>query len=138
LPLLRNDIIIYLKAQAVLILGSLGDFSVTILLVEKFHRGYIEANLAGNITGALLQFILSRNWAFKATEGNIFWQWFRFLLMWGGNFALSAAGLYLLTKVAGMNYLVGKTIVSVILGLTYNYIVQRWFVFRRKDQHIAL
>jgi putative flippase GtrA len=120
----------YCRAQAVLILGSAGDFGVTILLVELFHRPVLLANLAGNITGAILQFIFSRSWVFHANQGNIYLQWIRFILMWAGNFGLSAAGLYLLSSLMGLNYLLAKTIVSVLLGLTYNYIVQKWFVFR--------
>jgi putative flippase GtrA len=119
----------YLKAQAALIVGSLADYLVTIVLVEVFHSWYLVANLLGNISGAVMQFVLSRNWAFEATGGRVRKQVTRFILVWAGNLALSAAGVYFFTQYIGLSYIVSKVITSVTLGLTYNYILQKRFVF---------
>jgi len=119
----------YLKAQAALIIGSLADYLVTIIMVEVFHSWYLLANLVGNIAGAAVQFMLSRNWAFGAGAGGVKKQVIRFILMWAGNLALSAAGVFALTHYLGFQYILSKVITSVILGLTYNYIVQKRFVF---------
>jgi putative flippase GtrA len=119
----------FIKAQASLIIGSLADYAVTILLVEIFHCWYLLSNLAGNISGAILQFLLSRNWAFAAGEKNLSPQIIKFILVWIGSLVLSAAAVYLLTHFLGFNYLLSKTISSVLLGLTYQYILQKKFVF---------
>ena len=119
----------YLKAQAALIIGSLADYLVTIIMVEVFHSWYLLANLVGNIAGAAVQFMLSRNWAFGAGAGRVKKQVIRFILMWAGNLALSAAGVFALTHYLGFQYILSKVITSVILGLTYNYILQKRFVF---------
>ena len=121
--------LVFLKAQAASILGSLVDFLITILLVEVFHCWYVSGNLAGNIAGATMQFLLCRNWAFNAAEGKVRTQILKFIIVWIGNFALSAAGIYLLTHGLKINYIISKTIVSVILGVSYNYILQKKFVF---------
>ncbi|MEI9934885.1 MAG: GtrA family protein [Ferruginibacter sp.] len=55
----------FIRVQAVLILGSLADFALTILLVNVFHDSYITANVAGNIAGSIAQFVLSRNWGIR-------------------------------------------------------------------------
>ena len=121
--------LVFLKAQAAAILGSLVDFLITIVLVEVFHAWYVAGNLAGNIAGATMQFFLCRNWAFNAAERKMETQIFKFIIVWLGNFALSAAGIYFFTHGLKINYIISKTIVSVILGVSYNYILQKKFVF---------
>jgi len=121
----------YIKAQAASIVGSIADFVVSLLLVHVFHCWYILANITGNVCGAVVQFILSRNWAFGASEGNVSNQVIKYLLFWAGNILLQTGGVYLLKDILGMNYILSKTITSIIIGLTYNYIVQKKFVFAK-------
>src|SRR5580692_7015176 len=104
----------FIKAQIALISGSLADFLLTILLVEVFHCWYITGVVAGNIVGAIAQFIISRNWAFSATKGKIPKQLIRFILMWIGCIMLSAAGVYLLTDRFKLYYLLSKLIISIL------------------------
>lgn len=122
---------IFIKAQATLIVGSLADFMVTILLVQVFQCWYVTGNAIGNITGAAAQFILSRNWVFNtARQKSTTWvQLIKFVVMWAGNIALSAFGVYLLTHYTHLHYLVSKLIVSSLLGVSYNYLVSKKFVF---------
>jgi putative flippase GtrA len=124
-------VITYLKAQASAIIGSLIDFLITILLVEVLGVWYVAGNLVGNIAGAVTQFIIARNWAFQAENGKISAQVIKYILVWVGNLALSAAGIYFFTHYIKCNYIISKTITSVLLGLTYNYIMQKKFVFAK-------
>ena len=119
----------FLKAQAASILGSLADFFIAILLVEIFHCWYITGNLIGNICGAMAQFILCRNWAFNADKTKTAEQVIKFILVWIGNLLLSAAGVYFFTHYLHINYIVSKIITSVLLGMSYNYFLQKRFVF---------
>ena len=119
----------FIKVQAASILGSLADFFITIVLTEYLHCWYITGNMAGNITGAIIQFILCRNWAFNATNDKATPQLVKFVLVWVGNILLSAGGVYLLTNYLGLHYIVSKLIISASLGLTYNYFLQKKFVF---------
>ena len=120
----------FIKTQAALIAGSLADFLLTILLVEYFHCWYVVGNAAGNIAGAIAQFILSCYWVFTAnTEQKIPEQVIKFVAMWLGNIALAAMGIYLLTRYFHLHYLLSKLIVSALLGLSYTYLVSKKFVF---------
>jgi len=121
--------ITFIKVQAASILGSIADYLTTIILVEIFHCWYLYANLAGNICGGSLQFILSRNWVFHADKGKTGNQAFKFILFFGGNILLSAAGVYFFTHYMRINYIISKTITSVLLGISYNYIMLKKFVF---------
>jgi putative flippase GtrA len=121
--------ITFLKTQAASIIGSIADFLVTILLVEVFHCWYIAANLVGNVCGATAQFLLCRDWVFDRRGSGLSGQMFKFVSVWAGNLLLSAGGVYLLTHFAGLNYILSKLIVSAILGVTYNYLLLKKFVF---------
>jgi putative flippase GtrA len=122
-------VITFLKTQLASIVGSIVDFFITILLVEVFHRWYIAGNLAGNICGACTQFIFCRNWVFSKEDDKMFFQIIKFIAVWLGNLLLSAIGVYLLTHFAGLNYIISKVITSVILGVSYNYLLLKKFVF---------
>jgi putative flippase GtrA len=123
---------VFIKAQAAAVAGSVADYAMTILLVEFFHVQYVLSNFWGNITGGMLLFLLSRRWVFKAESGNIHMQSVKFVLVFAGNLILSAAGIYFLTKCLGINYLFSKTGISVFMGLTYNYFMQKKIVFANK------
>jgi putative flippase GtrA len=121
---------LFLKTQAALIIGSLADFSVTILLVQTFHCWYVAGNTAGNICGAAAQFLLSRKWVFANSQLQpVPAQMGKFILMWAGNIVLSALFVFLLTNYLHIYYLASKVIVSVLLGVTYTYFVSKKFVF---------
>jgi hypothetical protein len=121
--------ITFLKTQAASIIGSIADFLVTIVLVGLFHCWYIAGNLAGNICGAISQFLLCRDWVFASTEGKLNLQMIKFIGVWVGNLLLSAGGVYLLTHFGGLNYILSKLITSAMLGVSYNYLLLKKFVF---------
>jgi putative flippase GtrA len=121
--------ITFIKVQAASILGSIADYLTTIILVELAGCWYLLANFIGNIIGGSLQFVLCRNWAFHAGSGNRQNQITKFALVFFGNLLLSAAGVYLFTHYLRINYIISKTLASVLLGVSYNYIMQKKYVF---------
>jgi putative flippase GtrA len=119
----------FFRVQAASILGSMADYLTAIALVELFNCWYLIANFIGNLMGGSLQFILCRNWAFHAGTGNKKIQITKFALVFSGTLFLSAAGVYFFTHYLGFNYIISKTLTSVLLGISYNYIMQKKFVF---------
>jgi putative flippase GtrA len=120
----------FFKVQAASIIGSIADYLTTIFLVESFHCWYLIANLTGNICGGSAQFFLCRNWAFKVGTNKMQIQAFKFILVFIGNLVLSAVGIYFFTQYLRINYLISKTITSILLGVSYNYFLQKEFVFK--------
>jgi putative flippase GtrA len=120
---------VFLKIQAASVAGSMADYLITIILVEGFDCWYLIANGLGNIAGIAVQFLLLRNWVFKEQKYKIQNQIIRFLLVFAGNFILSGMGIYLFTHFLRLNYLISKTITSILLGISYNYFMQKKFVF---------
>jgi putative flippase GtrA len=119
----------FIKVQAASILGSALDYLITIILVEIFNSWYILANFIGNVCGGSAQFFLCRNWAFRKKDGEMRIQVMKFILVFAGNLILSAAGVYFFTHYLRINYIISKTLTSVLLGISYNYFMQKKFVF---------
>jgi putative flippase GtrA len=138
----------FLKAQASSLAASVADFSTTIVLVEVFKCWYLAASVTGTIVGGITNFLVNRNWVFdgrgtqhynadedllsgKEKSNTISIQAVRYLLVWTGNLVLNAAGVYLLTHYVGVSYMISKVFVSVLVGFTYNYLLQKRFVFSK-------
>jgi len=119
----------FIKVQAASIAGSAVDYLTTILLVEYFHCWYLLANLLGNLIGGSALFVLSRKWIFPSSRGRVRIQVIKFILMFAGNLLLSGLGVFVLTQFFGLNYLISKTVISILLGVSYNYLMQKKFVF---------
>jgi putative flippase GtrA len=119
----------FIKTQAALIAGSMADFLLTWLLVDVFNSWYVSSNAAGNIIGAVAQFLLSKYWVFTEARQKPPSQIYKFIVMWAGNILLSALGVYLLTNYTHLHYLLSKLLVSVLLGISYTYLLSKKFVF---------
>jgi putative flippase GtrA len=119
----------FLKAQAASLIASLIDFLVTVLAVEVLGMVYVAATVTGNISGGVSNFLLGRQWVFDAADKQAKKQAFRYLLVWCGNLALNAGGMYLLADYWHVNYALSKVLVSVLVGISYNYLLQKTYVF---------
>lgn len=119
----------YLKANAAAIAASLLDYVVTYVLVQFLGTDPVLGAAIGTLCGGILNFLMGRNWVFGAQKQRMDGQALRYLLVWAGSFALNTAGVYLLIKGAGVQYLIAKVSVSVFIGLTYNYLMQKRYVF---------
>ncbi|SDX58507.1 Putative flippase GtrA (transmembrane translocase of bactoprenol-linked glucose) [Hydrobacter penzbergensis] len=120
----------FIKAQAASLAATIVDFAVTIILVEVFHCWYLAASVIGTISGGVANFVLGRRWVFKATEKGIPIQAIKYLLVWMGNLVLVSGGVYVVTNYGRINYVLSKILVSVVIGATYNYLMQKRFVFK--------
>ncbi|OYY07843.1 MAG: hypothetical protein B7Y66_12000, partial [Sphingobacteriia bacterium 35-36-14] len=69
---------VFIKAQASSLIASATDFAVTVFLVEVIHLLAIVAAAIGTITGGVVNFLLGRNWVFKAGSSPIPKQAFRY------------------------------------------------------------
>ena len=120
----------FLKAQASSLIATGIDYAVTILLKEIFGFGVLIASAIGLMAGGITNFYINRDWVFNGNEKEIRFQAIRYMLIWSGNFLLNICGVWLLTQFGPFNYIVSKIIVSLIVGWTYNYFLQKNFVFK--------
>ena len=120
----------FLKAQAASLAATIVDFAVFILLTAGFNCWYLAASITGTISGGIANFLLGRIWVFDATQQKVPMQAFKYLLVWSGNLLLVSAGVFVVKEYAGLSPLLSKIIVSLIVGFTYNYLLQKKFVFK--------
>ena len=120
----------FIKANVASFSASALDYLVTVLLVSMFHLDAVVASVCGTICGGILNFIIGRNWVFKANTDKVHQQAFRYAVVWVGNLFLNAFGMWWMVKVLHVHYVISKLIVSLIVGFGYNYVLQKKFVFR--------
>jgi putative flippase GtrA len=120
----------FLKAQFTSLSASLVDYSTTMLLAYVCAVNKQHASMAGLIAGGIFHFTISRRWVFDAVDKNRYVQMARYLLVWIGNFLLNMGGLYLMLHYTPIELYISKIVVSVAVGLGYNYVLQKNFVFK--------
>lgn len=119
------------KAQVVSLTSTAVDFLVTIGCVEGLHVWYLTATVLGNTAGGITNFYLGRHLVFRATQGAAHWQGVRYFLVWLGSMLLNSFGVYVFTQVLQANYLYSKIVVSLLVGIGFNYFLQLHFVFKK-------
>jgi putative flippase GtrA len=123
--------IVFLKANLASLIASFLDYLITILAVQIFGMNVVLSSFLGNVFGGILNFMLGRNWVFKAKDSGRMNQAEKYLVVWGGNLLLNSCGMYLFEKI-GLYYVVAKTITSLAVSFAYNYPMQKRYVFKKR------
>ena len=119
----------FIKAQAASLTATVVDFAVTFIL-KTFFGWVMLASVTGTVSGGVVNFIMNRKWVFEAHNKKIHFHAFRYLVVWLGNLLLVSGGVFVLTKYVGLELVLSKIIVSVVVGVFYNYVLQKKFVFK--------
>lgn len=119
----------FVKAQASSFISFLFDFLTTVVCKEFFYLWYVTATLIGTIVGGIINFVLGRAWVFNGKEKGIPQQVFKYIVVWGGNSLLNTSGVFCITHYTGLSYIISKVLVSLSVGMSYNYFLQKKFVF---------
>lgn len=111
--------------------ATVSDFLMLVFCTEVLGIFYVISTFIGAVTGASVAFILGRNWTFFNLEGKISHQGVRFFMVVTGSILLNTLGVYVFTDVIMVNhYTISKVLVAVLVGVGYNFPMQRYFVFR--------
>ena len=123
-------IISFLRAQVTAMIATAVDFSIMILLIELLDVWYLLAVIIATLSGGFVGFILGRYWAFISTEVRSFQQAKKYLIVMAGSFLLNVGGIYLMVEDFHIQYIIAKVIVAIIVGIGYNFFLQRYYVFK--------
>lgn len=140
----RKGAFTFVKALLSSQIASLVDIIVTFLLVNLFGLYYVVSTFTGSVAGGIFNCILNYEWTFDfpdCPKRNIAVKYF---IVWIGNLLLNTYGTYLLTEwVKDMSwvkevetfaytnvFMIPKVIVAVLVGVFWNYMLQKYFVFR--------
>lgn len=122
--------ITFLKANISSSIASFFDYLITIFLVGFFDTDVVIASTIGTACGGILNFLIGRNWVFESKKRKVHQQAVRYGLVWTGNLLLNTGGMYILTKMLKINFVIAKVFVSLIVGFCYNYTLQKKYVFK--------
>jgi len=121
---------LFASAQVAALIGTAIDFLATIFFTEVFGLIYWVSNAIGAALGAITNFLLGRYWVFDAKDQQITKQAFRYILVSIGSLILNTLGVYLVTEFIGLHYVQSKIIVAVLVAVTYNFILQKNYVYK--------
>jgi len=119
-----------LKYNTVAITASIVDYSFFLLLAQIAHVWYLLASFTGLVLGGVTAFLLERSWTFKRKDGKLSAQASRYLIAWTLSIFFNTTGLYLTVQYLGVQYIIAKVIVSIIIGIGFNFLMHKHFVFK--------
>lgn len=120
----------FLKSQASSFIATAVDFAVLIFCTEILHIYYVLSTAIGSVVGAIISFFLGRNWAFRRKDGKFSYQALRYLFVSITSLFLNTNGVFFLTEYFDIQYIISKLIVSILVGVFFNFFMFRYFVYR--------
>lgn len=125
---------IFLKAQFSAFTGGVCDYLIMLFLTECFGIHYTISIIVGCILGAVVNFSINKTWSFFRSNVkyrfSLSQQLLRFVFVVASSIALKVAGTHLLAVFAGFDYKIARIITDILVSLCYNYVLQRYWVFR--------
>ncbi len=119
------------RAQVASVIATLLDNLVYFLANELLGLWYVAATALGAFCGAVCHFILSRTWVFRSKHRPWHDQAWRYVLVSSGSLLLNTAGVTFFTEVVGLHNHISKVVTGLLVGLFYNFLLHRYFVFKR-------
>ena len=121
----------FLRSQGSAALATAVDFGVFLFLYKVIGIYYVWATAIGATCGAVCNFVINRYWAFKVSNGKMSKQAIRYIIVALGSLLLNTYGLYLFTEFSGLDPFYGKIVVSLLVGWCFNYVLHRYWVFKK-------
>lgn len=119
------------RSQATSLTSSTTDLVVYVVALHVIGIYYPVAAAMGAVCGAIVSFYMGRNWAFKSQEGNLTIQAIKYAVTSGMSLVLNVSGLVWVVECFGWEETIGKVIVSIIIGICFNFPMFRYWVFKK-------
>ena len=129
---LRDFILSFGKAQVSAFVGGLFDFLVYTLGIQVLGLSAYLANIISGSLGAVVNFSINRYWTFQSTEVSVGRQLCKFVVVVVGSISLKSAGIYVLVDLFALNAYYSKIVVEVLVSLGFNFILQKYWVFKQR------
>lgn len=136
----------FIRAQFSSQIATLTDFSMTIILAKLFSLYYVYATFLGAVSGGIINCIVNYKWTFKSDckKSNVI---LKYIVVWVGSIFLNTWGTFWMTETITNSlwvqellfpyvdnlFIFSKIVVSLCVGILWNYNLQRIFVYR--DNH---
>lgn len=129
----KKSISIFGKAQLSAFLGGICDYLIMVMCVEWFHVYYVASIWISGFIGALINFTINKYYTFNASDEKLTNQLAKFYLVVIGSVALKSMGTYMMTEGLAVDYKISRIAVDLVVSLGYNFTLQRYWVFRKKQ-----
>ena len=135
---LKKTIITFTKAQCSAWVASCIDFVITIILASVLDIWYVYATFLGALSGGIVNCTINYRWVFQPKGAKKKYVALKYIMVWGISILLNTCGTYIMTELTHSNYVISKAIVAAIIAITWNYQMQRLFVFKVKKRNNTL
>ena len=129
----KNDFWLHnlLRHQAAGFIATVADFGTFNLLTYVVGIYYVTSNVFAAAIGAVVNFIISTTWAFPGSKNSLRNQMAKYVLVSLGSLVLNTLFVYLLTDFGKLLPNISKVITAIIIASTYNFLLMRYFVFKK-------
>ncbi len=134
----KNIVCEFGKAQASAFIATAADFTITALLFQSFGVYYVYSTFIGAISGGVTNCVINHKWTFRGNNSSKLSVALRYLLVWCGSIVLNtwgtAVGVRLVSEWenSGLDTLmVVKAVVAVFVAVFWNFLMQKYFVYRK-------
>jgi len=118
-----------IKSQLGSVLATLFDFTSLYLLTEWVGIYYVISSGIASGIGAVVGFLVQRNWAFKRTDKAWGYQAVKYGIVSLLILILNMGGIYLFTEYFSFQYMISKVIIAFIIGLFVSFPLFRYYVY---------
>jgi putative flippase GtrA len=118
-----------LRHQTGAIVSTGVDFLLMIAWVEVGRGSPVTGTAIGASSGAVANFLIGRQWIFRATDRSVLSQGLRYALVALGSLGLNSAGEHLMLRSVGLPYVLARVLVAFFVGVSWNFPLHRYFVF---------
>ncbi|MDR3350077.1 MAG: GtrA family protein [Prevotellaceae bacterium] len=130
-----NLLKMFIRAQFSAFTGGVCDYLIMIFLTEIAGIYYTVSIAIACVLGAVVNFSLNKKWSFYSQQTGYRFslpqQLWRFLLVVVSSIALKIAGTYCFTAFVHIDYKISRIITDIIVSLGFNYVLQRYWVFKK-------
>ncbi len=126
----QHPVKVFLKYNVVAGIATAVDFAVLIFFTEILQIQYLISAVLGAVSGGITAFVLERNWTFLKKDGKLSVQAKKYAGIWLTSIFLNISGLYLLVEYTGLQYIISKVIIAVIVGIGFNFLTHKYYIFK--------
>ena len=131
---MRNAVTTFCKAQFSAWIATCVDFSVSLVLARACGLWYAYATFLGAVSGGVTNCFINYRWVFNAIGMQKSYVALRYVCVWVVSIALNTMGTYQLTQATGIDFIIVKAVVAVLVAVLWNYQMQRVFVFHANNR----
>ncbi|MBP3942254.1 GtrA family protein [Sphingobacteriaceae bacterium WQ 2009] len=128
---MKTKLIPFFKAQLSAFIGGAFDYGIMLLCKEVLGFDVKNAIRISGALGAVVNFSINRFWTFKKSDTPVGSQLWKFVLVVIGSIFLKSEGTPLVSEFLKIDYKIGRLIVEVIVSLGFNFVLQKYWVFKK-------